>query len=104
LSNKICIPGVGITDSEKMDVYIYPNPAKDELRITASTSSASNRSLSEVEVEIYDVFGRKQCFDFAQQPKGEGEIEVDVSHLSAGVYFIRLTDEQGSAVQKFIKE
>jgi len=98
LSNEECIPGVGVKENGKTARFmVYPNPAGNELRVTSY-------ELQDGVIEIYDVFGRKQKSRRAEEQKAEGTMVIDVSNLAAGVYFIRLTDEKSSAVQKFIKE
>jgi hypothetical protein len=94
---------LGIHKNEKDNIRVYPNPAKNELRITASTSSASNRTLSEVEVEIYDVFGRKLKAECKMQ-NAEREVVVNVSHLAAGVYFVKIYSDSGYTTKKVIIE
>jgi len=96
-SNEKCIPGVGVNDNEQIAKFVvYPNPANNELRIT-------NYELRNGVIEIYDVFGRLQKAESRKQ-NGEKEIVIDVSKLAAGIYFIRLSDKKGFAVQRFIKE
>jgi hypothetical protein len=97
LSNEFCIPGVGIKDNSQNSIFtLYPNPAGNELRIT-------NYELRITGIEIFDVYGRVQKAESRKQ-KAEGEMVIDVSNLTAGVYFIRIIDKDGSSVQKFIKE
>jgi len=94
-SNEFCIPGVGIKENGEMRKFtVYPNPATNELRIT-------NYELRDGIIEIYDVYGRKQK---AEGRKQNGEFIINISNLSVGVYLVRLIDEQGFSVQKFIKE
>ena len=96
-SNEKCIPGVGINDNEQiMKFVVYPNPARNELRIM-------NYELRIKNVEVFDVFGRLQKAESRRQNE-EKEIVVDVSNLASGIYFIRLIDKNGIAVQRFIKE
>jgi len=96
-SDEVCIPGMGVKDNEQIDKFVvYPNPAGNELRV-------ASYELRVTEVEIFDVMGKKQKAESRRQ-KAENEMVVDVSKLAAGVYFVKLTDERGSAVQKFIKE
>ena len=95
LSNEVCIEGVGIKDNEQTGKFtVYPNPAKNELRVTSY-------ELQDVVIEIYDVFGRNLI---PHTPHLTPHTSLDISHLSAGVYFIRLSDGQGFSVQKFVKE
>ena len=97
LSNEVCILGMGISEKEQSTrLTVYPNPANNELRIT-------NYELRNGVIEIYDVFGRLQKAESRKQ-NGEKEIVIDVSKVAAGIYFIRLSDKKGFAVQRFIKE
>jgi hypothetical protein len=102
VSKEVC--NVGIKNNEQVAKFkIYPNPASNELRVTASTCSATNMSLSEVEVEIFDVYGRIQKAECRMQ-NAEREIVINISNLSSGIYFIRFMNEQSSSFQKFIKK
>jgi hypothetical protein len=96
LSNRECIPGVGIETitNYELRITVYPNPAGNELRIR-------NYELRIIDIEVFDVFGRKVK---GEGKKEKGEMVIDISNLSAGVYFIRVMDEKGLSVQKFIKE
>jgi hypothetical protein len=46
------------------------------------------------------VYGRKQK---AESRKGEKENVVDISELSAGIYFVKISTEQGIITKKIIK-
>jgi hypothetical protein len=81
-------------------IRLYPNPAKNELRIT--NYELRNGSLSEVEVEIFDVYGRKLKGE-RRTEKGERTMVIDISNLNSGVYFVKFTDEQNFYIQRFIK-
>jgi hypothetical protein len=85
---------VGINDNEQMKFRVYPNPAKNELRIT-------NYELRITNVEIFDVFGRKQKAE-SRKEKGEREVVVNVSHLAAGVYFLRIYSETGITIKNVV--
>jgi len=98
LSNKVCIPGVGINENETLSkVTVYPNPAGNELRIT-------NYELRDGVIEIYDVYGRMQKSRKAEKQNEGGVMVVNISHLSAGVYFMRIFNDEISTVLRFIKE
>ena len=62
-------------------IQVYPNPTTGQLRIT-------NYELRENSViEIYDVVGKKQNAECRMQ---NGVIEMDISHLSAGLYYLKV--------------
>ena len=80
------------------ELAIYPNPTTGELRVTSY--ELQNGALSAVEVEVFDVCGRKQK---AENRKHEGEILMDISRLQAGIYFVRITTEKGIITKKIVK-
>ena len=80
--------GIGDVAEEGRGCAVYPNPAVDRIHVEAA---------SQVErVEVMDATGRVVAS--AQQP------DVDVSHLSAGVYVVRVNTQEGTAMSKLIKK
>jgi hypothetical protein len=78
----------------KNNVTIYPNPASDELHVTCHSSLVTN-------IEMFDVLGRKQKAESRRQ-KAESIILMDISDLHSGIYFVKITTEQGSITKKII--
>ena len=72
----------------------YPNPAQNVVTV----SNSDNMMLSNV--TITDINGRtiKNI-----QVNNLSEVELNVSDLTAGVYFINISSDLGKAVKKFIK-
>ena len=85
---------IGINSVEYMDITIYPNPTKGELRIR-------NYECGIMDVEIFDAFGRMQNVESRKQ---KSETFVDISHLSSGIYFVKITTEKGVITQKVVKK
>ncbi len=77
-------------------ISISPNPTNSNINITISNATNIKHTLC-----INDVLGKvliQQVFEGAQQT-------IDVSHLSAGVYYVSITNENNErVVQKIIKE
>jgi hypothetical protein len=73
---------VGVTETMQEIFNIYPNPTRNQLRIT-------NYELRNGEIEIFDVLGRKQK---GYEVQGTGCEVVDVSHLPSGIYFIKVNE------------
>jgi hypothetical protein len=74
---------------------LFPNPATNEIRIESSKFKVQS-------VEVYDVMGR---LTLNPSPKGEGlRVEVDVSKLSPGIYFVKVKGEKEERVGKFVKQ
>jgi WD40 repeat protein len=115
-NTKIIVPGPEITtllrarwtpvtsteepDNENETMVLYPNPASDYIEISGSSvilSEAKNFGVS-----IYDVLGVEVYCSIATPPAPSqegGKTRFDVSHLSPGVYFVRV----GDVVRKFVK-
>jgi hypothetical protein len=76
-------------------IRIYPNPTTGALSIEHGVWSIEN-------VEIYDVLGRRQKAEGRRQ-EAEGNIELDISHLPAGVYLVRIQTEAEKVMRKVVK-
>ena len=75
------------------DISIYPNPTTGELRI-------KNYELGIDNVEVFDIYGIKQLAIFNFQ----FSTQIDISHLPAGIYFVRITTEKGVVTKKIMKK
>jgi len=85
---------VGIEDPENIQLKIYPNPTTGELRI-------ENYELEIKSVEVFDIYGRKchasrvACYS--------SPVTLNISHLQAGTYLIKINTEAGTKTLKVIK-
>lgn len=70
---------------------IYPNPTDGQLRIENGEWGIEN-------IEIFDTSGKVQKIERRIQN------EIDISSLSAGIYFLRVKTEKGTIIKKIIKE
>lgn len=80
---------IGFDDNTFNDLVTYPNPVSDILNIESA-----------VQVDNY------QIFNVAGQLVSEGELEaqfLQVSDLSEGLYFLKLSNVIGSRTIKFVK-
>lgn len=84
-----------VIESERTDVGVYPNPAWNELFIK------SERKDEIFTVSIMNTVG--QMLSPPLQMK-EGQARMDVTGLSAGIYFLQLKSVNESLVKKFVKE
>ena len=78
--------GIGET-TENTIVSVYPNPASDVLHIQASRLH---------KVELMDMSGRLI--------NSSDQHQIDISHLPAGAYFVRITTPENTTVKRFIKK
>ncbi len=78
---------------------LYPNPAKDKI-----TSSINVKEATSGEVLIYDSFGKLQLTKSIKLKKGINSIEMNVSKLKNGIYFITIKTETDLFKSKFLKQ
>ena len=85
-----------ITTSDKIEINIYPNPANNTLYIKLDKFPQMA-----VNYTLYDIQGKELLSGSFEGQKHE----VNISHISKGIYFIRCTTEnQPATVKKVIKE
>jgi len=83
-------PEVKIIEPQLQDILIYPNPTTGELRI-------ENGELRIVNIEVFDIYGKKlNDFQFSIL---NSQLKIDISHLSAGVYFLRIGERMFKVVK-----
>ena len=80
-------PNLPIDEKNQLYVLIYPNPTSDKLFIKGLSSTSK--------VSIYNVLG-----EFVLS--SNISYEVDVKHLSKGVYTLKIIDKQKETTRKFI--
>ncbi|GAF01977.1 carbohydrate-binding protein [Saccharicrinis fermentans] len=80
---------IGINDPTNTDVFIYPNPVKDDLFFHGFIASLVN---------VYNSKGRLvkvSSVDYDQQ-------KIDLSDLLPGIYFLKIVDWEGNVMSKKI--
>lgn len=82
----------GTVEQDAKTIAIYPNPVSDKIIIEA------NESISYV--EIYNLIG---IMVFSQEYNSDN-VEIEVSSLQSGVYFIRMTTGNNTETRRFIKK
>jgi len=80
---------------EKSKIRIFPNPTTGELII-------DNEELKIENIEVFDIYGRKQKIIINYQLPIVNSINI--SHLRSGTYFVRMVTEQGKIVRKVVKQ
>jgi hypothetical protein len=84
---KVTSNPVSVNEIEGSDftVVLYPNPAANSLTVRSSTLKIER-------VEIIDVIGKTI---FSQQSSGSNRQTIDVSALTEGIYFVKVTGNDG---------
>jgi len=79
---------INIIESVNSDFYVYPNPANHELIIAGLDTDFSS-------IELWDISGR--LINKPAHALTKPTARIDVSHLSPGIYFMRI--QSGNKVQ-----
>ena len=74
---------------------IYPNPTTGELRI-----EMSDMRHEILDITVFDIYGRKQIYNLKSQISNL----IDISHLHSGIYFVKISTDNGKATKKIIKQ
>jgi hypothetical protein len=77
-------------------ISVYPNPTTGELRIT-------NYELRITDIEVFDIYGRKQRH-VSRVTRHDCHEIIDISGLSAGIYFVKIKTDAGEVVKKVVKQ
>jgi len=86
---------LGINQVSKLEsIVLYPNPTTGELSVFSYQFSVE-------EIQIFDVYGRdivslKSLMSF--------ETTINIAHLPAGIYFVKISTEAGVAMRKVVKQ
>ena len=75
-------------------LQVYPNPTTGELHIGYPIS---DYAISDI--VIYDVYGRMLETVSRNTEIGKSEIKIDISHLPAGIYFLKMAGETVKVVK-----
>jgi agmatine/peptidylarginine deiminase len=84
---------VGIDENKWSLIYLYPNPAKDYIKL-----QITNYELQIIDIEIYDVYGRNVSSH--HQITSSPHHLINISHLPSGIYFLHIEGR----ILKFVKQ
>ncbi|HNP67894.1 MAG TPA: T9SS type A sorting domain-containing protein [Aequorivita sp.] len=87
---------LGVSENNSSTYSIHPNPAKNELFITAQNTTQN------LKIKIFNIEGKLLS---TQNITLQDQKAIDVSQLLSGIYFLNVEDESGNTtIKKFIKE
>jgi hypothetical protein len=86
---------VGIENHLQNSISLYPNPANDVVNVQCTMNNVQIES-----IEVFDVYG-KLLQTVSMTPE---TTTINVSGFAAGMYFVRVTTEQGVATKSFVKK
>lgn len=80
-------------------IHVYPNPVESALSVSLIAANINNQKTKLV---LYSIEGQKlleqEVFDITN------EIDLDLSHLTTGVYFLSIKNENKRIIKKIIKK
>lgn len=107
-SNNIFIDDINLTDASTVSVIslesiqgsvsIFPNPARDIVKIEMDVPTGS----SNIEINLHDISGRLiRNVHSGKTTGGKNLFEISVNQLTGGFYFLQFTTDEGHFVKKF---
>ncbi len=88
-----CATGIFENNENNFEFTVYPNPAYDRFVVEFKKRNAKNRSL-----QLFDMPGKL----IKQINSAQLKESVDVNNLGAGIYFIKITEDDRTITQKLI--
>jgi len=86
---------VGIKEYKELEgISVYPNPTHGELRVTSYELQVTG-------IEIFDVYGRNITPHTSHLLP---HTSLDLSHLQAGIYFVKIYTKSGVVTKKVVKQ
>ena len=83
----------GIENWLMNSISLYPNPAKEYIDVRVDELHVTG-------MEVYDVYGKL----ISTVSVVDNPTRINVSGLASGMYFVRVTTEQGVATKSFVKK
>lgn len=94
LAKGLCNPISSVGELEARQPSIYPNPTHNLLNVIVKDGGIRNQVL------VTNTIGQEV---FSKQ-FSEGTFSLDIEGFTNGLYFVRITNENGSTTQKILKE
>lgn len=78
---------------------LYPNPVSAHLKMTVASALEGDAVL-----QIANTQGSEVAYFKKQLTQGQNVLDVDVSTLPKGIYFLKIETEEGMEVRRFLKQ
>jgi|GEM_PF-6526842 len=85
-----------VEQNQEVRFSVYPNPSSDQVYI-----EPINQWLDHLQIKIYTLQGKEVSVTATQMARG---YELDISHLSAGVYVMKIDTGEAVVSYKLVKE
>ena len=95
---------INAEDIYQWQLFLLGTPASDELKIKLSLpDNFSSGNSSQPNLEIIDLQGRILKLENLSVISGINYLQIDLSDVSVGMYFIRIYNNNKSLQEKFVK-
>ena len=85
------INGYNVPENEKINVKLYPNPAKEKVDILAEDGL--------IHIAVYNLLGQQtSAMDF----NGENKFVINTNHYCSGIYIVNIVTEKGMTTQRLV--
>lgn len=89
-------PPVFVEELENpLDIEVFPNPTKGYVSISFKKKRIETSSIS-----LIDMFGRT----LLSKTLGSNQIDIDMGNYAVGIYFVQVSNAQGTSTTKIIKQ
>lgn len=89
---------VGIIEHLQNNISLYPNPTNDVVNIECTMNDVQVDA-----IEVFDVYGKVVRTETLRATSLK-TTQINVSDLAAGMYFVRITTDEGIATKSFVKK
>ena len=79
-------------------VILYPNPANDVVNVECTMNNVQLKG-----IEVIDVYGKVVRTVVGANNYSPLQTQINVSDLATGMYFVRVTTEEGVVTKQFVK-
>ena len=83
-------------DRDMVDILVYPNPTHDFINVECTMHNVQCSG-----VEVIDVYGK--VIRTVVGANNDSPTQINVSGLANGMYFVRVTTEEGAVTKPFVK-
>ena len=90
--NQVYDNNESIEDTETLEFSLYPNPAKDIVKIQVPAE------MTAIKIEVFDNAGKQIAMQLSP------ENTIDVSNIASGLYLITITSNDIKTTKKLIVE
>ena len=91
--------GVVTVNNFQNETTLFPNPANGSTTLFCNRSSSGNAAIT-----ITDIKGSVVQRISTHTMRGANSFTLDLSHMSQGIYFVKIADDEGVEEKKLIVE